>query len=128
MGPNLIFVYKLYILGALVPQFVTPLPTRYFVWLGVDKGCPPSHGERMSISFERRDTLLKLMSFWVTWVLLIALQGVHLVPLIILITMHLPLSATWLVLGFFLHQTKSLSIGKVWTWWFRILTGTNKYE
>ena len=44
------------------------------------------------------------------------------------ILLHTPFFIVWLLLGFYLHQVKSMSIGRVWTWWFRVWTGTNKFD
>ena len=132
IAPNIVFSIKLYNIGALKPQFLIPLPTQRFLWLGVDKGFPTAYGARLGISFERHDTLLKLISYWISWALVIALQLACLAVFSMIalpaLAVHLPFYIVWLFIGFFLHQTKSLAIGKIWTLWFRVWTGTNKYE
>ena len=127
--PSSFFVRRLFAMDAWMPHFFVPLPEFVtdgtLLWLGFRHGHPLYHGEKMkSLSFDRHDTLYKLFSYWLLWVGCIAAQAaclvIYLGLYLPLIAIHAPMWGMWLFLGFYLYQIKMLSVGQVWTHWFRV--------
>jgi hypothetical protein len=126
--PNVLFLRLAYDMGALVPQIVLPVPgfleDGTLLWLGLKHGHPLYKGERLSVSFDKHDDIMKVIWYWLVWVLCIAAQAVCLVALVVgycpYIAFQIVFSLVWLFFGFFLYQIKALSIGSVWSVWFRV--------
>jgi hypothetical protein len=127
--PASFFVWRLVSMHALLPHFLFPLPEFLedgtLLWLGYRKGFPLYRGEKMrTLSFERHDTLNKLACFWLLWAACIAVQSLCLVVYVglfaPLIALHFPFWCLWFLLGCYLFQIKMMSVGQVWTLWFRV--------
>jgi len=133
VAPNIMFVYKMYDIGALRPVFLVPLPTTTFFWLGWERGFPTAYGKLIPhLVFEHNDSLLKLMWSALGWILVLIMQFLSFMVFVLValppILLHVPFYVFWLALGFFLHQTKVIAIGRVWTLWFRVWTGTRYFD
>ena len=135
--PNSIFIFKIYRMGALVPSFLVKLPSimvdrSTLLWLGEEKGYPLYYGEKLRVSFDRHDSLMKLVSYWIVWVVCIIVQMFTVVFVILLyipvFAVHIPFWIVWLLLGFYCNQIKAMAIKRVWTVWFQLWTNSNKFD
>lgn len=128
-APCSIFVHTLYDEEALVPHILLPVPEfledNSLLWLSIHGGQPFYHRSRIEwLSYDRLDTIPKLIGYWIIMIGLVASQGIcgavqyGIYSLYMLF--HIPFSIIWLVFGFFLHSIKMMCVGQVWTFWFRV--------
>ena len=119
----------MYQMGALSPHIMFPMPDflvkSHLLFLSYRGGFPLYHGQKMrSFNFEVHDTLFKVISYIVVWVVCIALQIVGLIVHVGLwlpaLFLHAILAAVWMLFGMYLFQIKMLAVGRVWTAWFRV--------
>lgn len=129
--PNSIFVLKLYERGA-YPSLIIPFPgTQMFpkvIWLSSNRGYPLVNEERLSYSFEKHDSIPKLISYWVLWIFLVAGQFAYLIAYVFWFGINIPLLLPWFILGIFLFQSKVWSIGPVWNFWVTRWTGSDRFN
>ena len=126
--PNTFFLRLANDMGALVPHILLPVPAFLedgtLLWLGNNHGFPLFRGQRLSVSFDKHDGILKVVWFWVVWAVCLAAQSVSLSVFLAcyapFIAFHVTFSALWLAFGFFLYQIKVMAVGSVWTFWFRV--------
>ena len=126
--PNTLFLRLVIKMGALTPHILLPVPAFMedgtLLWLGYQHGYPLFRGERLSFSFDKHDSILKAVAYWVVWSVCIALQAMCVFILVLLyapyLAFQIPFCALWLLFGFFLYQIKMMAVGRVWTVWFRL--------
>jgi len=105
-----------------------------FFWLSCTKGGSPLYrGGKLWLSLPQHDTLLKVIYFIVLWVLCVVAQILSIACFCVLyapiVAVHIPLWTVWLLLGAYLLQIKMLSVGRVWTIYFRVwLANDNRLD
>jgi hypothetical protein len=135
--PDLVLLHRMHAVGALFPAFHIPRPAFMtdgtLFWLGLDgKGYPTWYGARLTYTFERHDTLFKVMSFWFVWLACAAVQlgctllyaFLHLPYLMV----HVPFWCLWLLVGLYCYNIKAMAIGKVWSAWFRVWLNSDRMD
>lgn len=134
--PDTVLIYRMREYGALIPGYYIPQP-RFLTdgslwWLGGEGGFPTYFGKKMSCTFERHDTLMKILSFWVVWIVSIGAQ-IGCIFLYVFrhtpyILIHLPFWGVWMLIGCYCYQIKAMAIGKIWLGWFRVWLNSNKMD
>ena len=132
--PNFLFFGTLRKLKAVVPTNLIRFPGFKYVspnliWLGMKDGYPLFDGTRPSISFDQHDSIPKLLSYVVVWVVLIISQISYILAYLLLwpIT-SLLLVIIWSTVGMYLLQSKVLCIGNVWNFWFFFWLGSEQFN
>lgn len=99
------------------------------VWLGMKDGYPLFDGTRPSISFDQHDSIPKLLSYVVVWVVLIISQVSYILAYLILWPIiSCVLVIVWSTVGMYLLQSKVICIGSVWSFWFFFWLGSEKFN
>ena len=89
------------------------------IWLKAIEGQPYINGNKFKYSLEEHDGMEKLLYYWLVWVgLLFAQISYILVIYPLWIVVYSVFLCLWLVIGFFLFQTKLLAISKLWNMWY----------
>ena len=135
--PDAVLFYRMYTLGVLAPGFHIPRPavmtdgTLFWLWYD-EKGYPTQYCKRLSCTFERHDTLMKVMSFWLVWLASVAVQVVCVLVYALLylpyLALHAPFWCAWILVGCYCYHVKAMAIGKVWSAWFRVWLNSDKME
>ena len=99
----------------------------FWVWLGQSQGLPLINSRKLSISFEYHDSLPKLLVYVITWLILLAIQLVCLVPLLLWSLLLLPYTTFLFTVGLFLFQTKLLVLSAVWNQWSASFTSRSRW-
>ena len=121
LAPTFLFIKTLIEYKAVAPTFVIDMPSWISVslmWLSVTKsGSPLYRGNKLWLSLDEHDTVLKLLYFLVLWICCIIAQLGCLIVLFIiyipLLALHIPFWLCWIALGAYLMQIKMLSVGKI---------------
>ena len=92
-------------------------------WLSHAKGLPLINKKKQKFSFEHHDSLPKVVMFILSWLILIFLQLVTLIPFYLWLFLLSPYYLSVLVLGIFLFQTKLIAHKTVWNMWCYLLSG-----
>lgn len=132
--PNLYFIYKLIKLRSL-PKVYIPFPlnsllgVKNTLWLSTDRGYPLIDGQFSSMSFDSHDNIPKGVLYVTLWLILIFVQFWWLFIFFMWFSItNGPLVFTWFAIGVFLVQSKVISIGKIWSAWFRVWDGTDYFH
>ncbi len=140
VSSNSIFVYELIKTGSRPRDsyVITALQWHKFqfaVFLGHENGFPTVYGKVSQYVFTTNDNILKLVSFYIVWAIYVVIQiAVLIAQLVQLFLMAMltaifdPFIVFWLLAGFYLFQTKLLSIRPIWNYWFKVWTGTDKFD
>ena len=123
--PMIPFAYELWQLRA-VPGPVCRQHLWHLWWLGVDRGYPTVRGERVSWAFEAHDNVIKFLIYWVAWMLVVLYQVVYACPLYFLALVDAVCYVLMLFVGYFLYQTKSLSMNYVFNKYMALWLGADK--
>jgi hypothetical protein len=79
------------------------------------------------LSCKMHHTLLALFMEGVVWVIAIVFQLLTLVMWPLMLPVNILLLFLWFCAGVFLHMTKTITVGRVWSAWFRIWTNTDEH-
>ncbi len=131
--PNMWFVTHLYHENAVIPHGIyKSFPGWYFsenlCWLSMRKGYPMMNGKSLSISFEKHDTLPKVCSYYLTWLLVMAAQVLFILTYVAWLSSMTLIMIAWFAMGLFLFATKVMAIKRVHNWWYLVWTGSSKHD
>lgn len=132
--PNILFLAILRRANALIPSNLLLYPgfiyvSRNLIWLGVSNGYPLFDGEKLSLSFDSHDSIPKITSYIVIWIVLILCQLVYLlIYLLVWPIISFILILLWSIVGLYLFQSKCICIGPVWNYWFKQWIGDEKMK
>lgn len=131
--PNMWFVTHLYHENAVVPHGVyRSFPGWYFseniLWLSMRKGYPMINGKPLSISFDKHDSLPKVLAYYLTWLLVLTGQAVFGVAYFTWLSVMILGMVLWFSVGLFFFATKVMTIRRVHNWWYYVWTGSNKHD
>lgn len=100
-----------------------------WVWLSHENGVPLINNKRQKFTFDRHDSIPKLMIFITSWLVLIVLQVISLTPFFIWVMLLSPYYLLVILVGSFLYHTKLLCDKDVWNLWVALFTGrSNRYR
>ena len=123
--PMFHFLYELYLLRA-IPGPVCRHHLAHLWWLGIDRGYPAVRGERVSWAFEAHDNLIKFVIFWCSWALIVGYQLLYALPLYLLALVDGVCYVLMLFMGYFLYQSKSLSMNYVFNKYITLWLGADQ--
>ncbi len=132
--PNLQFIIVLHDIHAFPYPLIEYYPGKiasdkcninmFWFWLSYSQGAPLINRQQQSFTFEHHDSIPKVLIFIVSWLLLLALQLLSLLPYaLFLAMMMLSYYAVLLSVGSFLFQTKLLIYTPVWNTFLYLFTG-----
>jgi photosystem II stability/assembly factor-like uncharacterized protein len=79
------------------------------------------------LSCKMHHTLFALFLEGVVWVIAIVCQLLTLIIWPLMLPVNILLLFLWFCVGVFLHMTKTITVGRVWSAWFRIWTNTDEH-
>jgi hypothetical protein len=102
----------------------------FWFWLTHGEWSPLINRQQQSFTFNHHDSIPKVLVFIVSWLLLIVLQLLSLLPYALFLgVVMLPYYATMLLVGCFFFQTKLLIYTPVWNTYMYLFTGkTNVFD
>ena len=114
----LLFVPMFFFLHEMRGVLVTPGPVcrqhmYHLWWLGREGGYPTVNGQKVAWAFDAHDNLIKVVYYWVSWVLVVFYQLVYACPLYVLTLLDGVCYLVMMLLGYLLYQTKALSMNCV---------------
>lgn len=95
-------------------------------WLSHAKGLPLINKKRQRYSFEHHDSLPKVVIYIASWLVLITLQLLTLLPFFIWLLLLSPYYIFVFGLGIFLFQTKLIAHKTVWNFWCFLPSGRRR--
>lgn len=98
-------------------------PNIFWLWLSQEQGIPLMNRTRLWFTFAHHDSFPKLIIYIVSWLFLLALQALSLIPFVLWLGVTLPIYISIVLLGSFLYQTKLLASTVYWNAWFFLYTG-----
>lgn len=102
----------------------------FWFWLSHGEWSPLINREQQPFTFAHHDSVPKVLVFIVTWLVVIVLQLLSLLPYALFLgVVMLPYYATMLLVGCFFFQTKLLIYTPVWNTYMYLFTGkTNVFD
>ena len=132
--PVLYFVLTVLVQHSIVPHvlyksyFGRIMSRRYkwtilWIWLSAERGAPLVNRKRHKFVFNNHDSIPKVMVFISSWVILLTLQILTLIPFFIWVVVLSPYYIALILVGSFLFHTKLLGHKDVWNCWVLLFTG-----
>ncbi len=100
----------------------------FWLWLSNERGAPLVNHKRQSYTFNNHDSIPKVIVFIGSWIILLGLQAISLIPFFLWMLLLSPYYIFLLLPGSFLFQTKLLAHKNVWNVFVLLFTGRhNRY-
>ena len=85
---------------------------------------------KFDASFDKHDSLPKLMMFWILWGMILSVQAFYIMAWFFIVLpiffINSPVIFSWAVIGAYLYQSKCLAIASTWNIWIRVWHGHSK--
>ena len=129
----LLFVPMFIFLHEMLEVLASPGPVcrqhvHHLWWLGREGGYPTVNGKRVAWAFDAHDNLIKVVYYWVSWVLVVLYQLVYACPLYVLTVVDGVCYLVMILLGYLLYQTKALSMNCIFNKYIMMWIGSGNVQ
>jgi hypothetical protein len=122
--PICLFLHELLVEMQAFPNPVCRQHVYHLWWLGREGGYPTVNGKKVVWAFDAHDNVVKVLIYWVSWVLIVLYQLVYACPLYLLTFVDLMYHMPMILLGYFLYQTKTLAMNCVFNRYMALWLGS----